>query len=106
MRRIILRPAVSDDLHGIVEYLDQNTSSDIADQFVESVFRAFDRLAEMPGIGSPKQFRTRRVEHIRSWSAPGFRNYLIFYQVHPDAILILAVIHGARDILTVLDRRD
>jgi toxin ParE1/3/4 len=72
---------------------------------VEAAFAAFDDLAAMPGMGSPKQFRSARLAKIRSWSVPGFRNYLIFYEATDDAIIVRAVTHGARNVRRLLRER-
>lgn len=100
-RRVLLPPDVPNDLHEIVAYLD-SCSFATSDRFVQSVSSAFDDLAEVPGKGSPKQFRSRLLNGVRSWSVPGFRNILILYRVIPDAIDILAVTHGSRNLRRLL----
>ena len=100
-RRIVLRRDVPNDIHAIVAYLEQY-SMNVADRFSEAVFAALDDLAAMPGKGSPKQFRSRKLEGIRSWSVPGFRKYLILYRTVPDAIEVLAVTHGSRSLRKLL----
>jgi len=104
IRRVILRPQVPDDLHSIVSGLEKSSVS-IADRFVEAVFAAFDDLAEMPGKGSPKHFRLPRLAGLRSWWVPGFPKHLIYYRATDEAIIIYAVIHGARDVRAVLKDR-
>jgi len=99
--RVILKPQVPDDLRSIVDYLEQ-FSIRSADRFLEAVFRAFDDLAAKPGKGSPKHFRSRRLEGVRSWAVPGFRNHLILYLPIPDGIIVLAVTHGSRRIRALL----
>jgi len=103
-RRVVLRPEVPDDMQAIVTWLEQS-SIQVADRFVASTFAAFDDLAGMPGKGSPKHFRRSGLTGIRSWAVPGFPKYLIYYQTHPDAIVILAVLHGARDVRRILKGR-
>ena len=103
-RRIILRPQVPDDLHGIVVSLEQNSRA-IADRFLETAVAAFDDLAAMPGMGSPKAFRIPRLLGFRSWAVPGFRNHLIHYLTTDEAIIIYGVLHGARDVPNVLKDR-
>jgi toxin ParE1/3/4 len=96
--RITLRREAPDDLRATVNYLEQH-SLEAADRFVDAVFEALDGLAEMPGKGSPKQLRSRRLKGLRSWSVPGFRKMLIFYRIVPDGIDVLAIVHGARDLV-------
>lgn len=102
--KVVLRPEVADDLHGIVAYLEQS-SIDVANRFAPAVFLGFDQLAEMPGMGSLKQFRSRPMRDIRSWAVPGFRNHLIYYRIHSDAVIVLGVMHGAREVSKELRSR-
>jgi plasmid stabilization system protein ParE len=103
-RRIILRRGVADDLHSIVRYLDTHSTA-AADRFVDAAFAAFDDLAQMPGKGSLKQLRVRRMQGLRSWWVPGFRKYLIYYHFNDEAIVILAVQHGSRKVRALLRKR-
>jgi plasmid stabilization system protein ParE len=101
IRRILLRPHVYGDLRVIAVYL-SSSSAAAADRFIASANAALDDLAAMPQMGSPKYFRSRRLLGIRSWSIPGFRNYLILYRALPDGIDVLAVTHGARELRSLL----
>jgi plasmid stabilization system protein ParE len=103
-RRVILRPQVPDDMRDIIARLEQSSLA-VADRFAESVFAAFDDLAVMPGMGSPKHFRLPRLTGLRSWAVPGFPNHLIYYLTTDEAIIIYGVLHGARNIPAVLKDR-
>jgi plasmid stabilization system protein ParE len=102
--RVILRPDVPDDLHDIVKYLDRHSVT-AGDRFMAAVFPAFDDLAAMPGVGSPKLFRNKRLAGIRSWAVPGFPNHLILYRVAPGGIEVFAVTHGSRRLASLLGKR-
>ena len=103
-RRVVLRPEVPDDLRAVVEYLERD-SVEAADRFIENAFAAFHRIRDMPGVGSPKTFRRTGLKDVRSWAVPGFPNHLIYYQARPDAVVVLAVIHGARNVRAALRGR-
>lgn len=104
-RRVVLRPEVPGDLDAISRYLEQSDGA-VADRFITSVFSALDDLAVMPGKGSPKHFTRPSLADTRSWAVPGFPNHLIYYQPKPEAVVILAVIHGARNVPAVLAGRN
>jgi toxin ParE1/3/4 len=103
-RRIVLRPEVPGDLDEIAAYL-EHTSIAVADRFIKAAFEAFDDLAAMPGKGSLKWFRRRQLREIRSWAVEGFPNHLVYYRAAKEAIVILAVVHGARNIPSLLKNR-
>jgi plasmid stabilization system protein ParE len=92
-----LRPEVPADIRSISLYLDPS-GGDLATRFANSVFAAFDDLSLMPGLGSPKPGGRLRGQRLRTWFVPGFKNYLVLYQRSDDHILIIAVVHGARNL--------
>jgi toxin ParE1/3/4 len=103
-RRLVLGSHVTSDLEEIQTYLERDSLA-VADRFVSAAFAAFQEIADMPGRGSPKQFRARRLTGLRSWPVPGFLNHLIFYRVTDEAVIIIGVVHGARDTERVLRTR-
>ena len=103
-RRVILHPRVPEDLLEIVEYLDQRSPA-AADRFAQRVRESLDQISLFPGIGSPKQFDDSRLADVRSWYVKGFRKYLIFYHIVDGDVKVLAVLHGARAVGSILGGR-
>jgi toxin ParE1/3/4 len=52
----------------------------------------------MPGGGRFWGFKRKRLATIRAWPIKGYRNFLIFYRESRGSILVVRVLHGARDI--------
>jgi plasmid stabilization system protein ParE len=96
---------VPDDLHSIIACLEQAGGQPLADRFLSAVFATLDDLAAMPGKGSPKRFRGSATAGIRSWWVPGFRTYIIYYHTADHTLIVLAVLHGHRDVGGVLRER-
>jgi plasmid stabilization system protein ParE len=48
-----------------------------------------------PDLGAPE---------TRSWRVGKFRNYLIFYELLPDRLRRLRVLHGSRDLQAELGK--
>lgn len=71
-----------------------------AQRFVVAAYDTFDFLASNPGIG--RQQTNLGFPEVRSWRIAGFKRYLIFYKPLPDKIQIWRVLHGARDLDTIL----
>ena len=102
--RIVLRPKVPDDIRSILDYFDEHSTT-TGDRFAGAIEPTLNDLALMPGKGSPKQFRNRSLNGIRSWRVPGFPKYLIFYRIIEGGIEVLAITHGARRLSTLLRDR-
>ncbi|MEA2712020.1 MAG: toxin ParE1/3/4 [Phycisphaerales bacterium] len=100
----MLRKHVPDGLTAIVDYL-ADKSPDVADRFINAVPATLQELSEMPGKGSPKHFRGKKLAGLRSWNVRGFRNYLILYRTAPEAIEVIAIVHGAQNLSRLLRRR-
>lgn len=102
--RVILRPQVPTDLESILDFFAERNPA-IADRFADILAATLEDLAAMPGKGSPKNFRHRQLADIRSWTVPGFRNYLILYRPVDVGIDVLAITHGARQLAKLLKGR-
>lgn len=100
-RKIIIRDEAFDDLDAISEIIGQD--SPIASlNFLEQAQKAFEFIAEMPGVGSARpEFGDPRFAGLRMWPIPHFRVYLIFYLVTDHAVDIIRVLHGSRDIVAI-----
>ena len=102
--RVVLRPEVPDDLRALADFFDEQGQIS-GRRLVEMMLEAFDDLAAMPGKGSLKLYRNRRLHDVRSWSVRGLRKILILYRPIENGIEVLAVMHGMRDVRTHLMRR-
>ena len=65
---------------------------------------AFDFLAATPGAGPRVEPSVDAIPDLRFWSLAGFRSYLVLYRPIGDGVEILRVIHGARDIGSIMSR--
>ncbi|MBT4866311.1 MAG: type II toxin-antitoxin system RelE/ParE family toxin [Planctomycetaceae bacterium] len=76
-------------------------NSDAAFRFLDAIQRTADILCEIPDMGIIWEFADSRIPTTRVCPVRGFRNYLVFYQTVGDAIDIVRVLHGSRDIEAV-----
>ena len=76
---------------------------DASVRFYEAAQAAFERLVELPEIGSLRAFLDPTLRAIRMWPIPEFPNHLIFYSPTADGIHVVRVLHAKRDIERVLD---
>lgn len=67
-----------------------------AARFVETFKSSVELLARMPALGRLRP--DLGTPETRSWRVNRFRRYLIFYEVLPDRLRLLRVLHGSRDL--------
>jgi toxin ParE1/3/4 len=104
MPKIILDPCVEDELWGIWGFIARD-NPEAAERFIEAAEQTFKTLADQPGLGRRREFRSARLREVRSWRISGFENYLIFYRTVAHGIQIHHVYHGARDVEKLFGER-
>ena len=100
--KIRFKPAADADVDEIFAYIAKD-NLDSSVRFMQAVYEDAVHLAEMPGAGRMREFQAADLADIRSWPVTGFRNYLIFYRPVEGGILVIRVLHGARDIDAIFD---
>ena len=96
-----LSPAALEDILQIQEFIARDNLG-AAEQLVEDLFRAFEHLSEWPRSGHTRADLTPR--EVLFWPVG---SYLIVYceNLNSSEVQIVAVLHGARDLLKILDHR-
>jgi toxin ParE1/3/4 len=95
MSRIRLTDLARLDLYGIWEHNAQDSPTRARYQ-IDRLNESFDALAAMPGIGRSQAHRRR---DLRSWPVG---SYLVFYRPFSDGIEAVRVLHGSRDLDSLL----
>jgi toxin ParE1/3/4 len=98
--RYILAPAAANDLTQIWRYIRHERSEPIADRVEEVILEKMVALAGAPGIGHRRRDLT--AAEVRFF--PVF-SYLIVYRPGTKPLQMVAVLHGARDVLALLKKR-
>ena len=70
----------------------------LAQRWEEAVTATLLRIAQRPGIGSRCRFTVDELRGTCRVPVAGFAKHLIFYQPRETEILVLRVVHGARDL--------
>lgn len=90
------------DLEGIREYLAPAPRA-IQEKLLAGFRDAFRQLADFPGIGRVEPALTlRSVNSVRSIRLASYR---IFYHPETNPVIIVAILHGAQDISSILRNR-
>lgn len=98
-RRFRLAPQAKSDLQEIHAYI-ASDNQPAADRLIDRFFDHFQRLAEYPELGL---LRDDLLPGLRIW-AEG--RYVILYLPTSTGVDIAHVVHGARDIESLLARRE
>jgi plasmid stabilization system protein ParE len=87
------------------DYYLQASGHALAERWEEAVNRAVHSLLKLPERGAPCRFRAPALAGLRWIFVPGFPKHMIFYHFSPQDsfIRIVQVLHGARNLETVLD---
>ena len=70
----------------------------LANRWEKAVTSTLLRIAKIPHAGSPCRLQADELRGTRRVPISGFPNHLIFYQFQHGEILVLRVVHGARDL--------
>ena len=95
---LFLLPRAQADLDSHCIYLAENADIETALRFDQAAFASFNRLCEMPLVGSEREYLNLRLHELRMWPVNSFDHYLIFYRVLDNAIQVVRVLHSSRDI--------
>lgn len=101
-RRLIVATGVSDEIQQIARYI-ANDNPTAALRFITAVNETFSRLTVLPGLGRRWKPRHPRLHVVRCTAVIGFRSFRVFFRALPDAVQILHVLHGARDLDALLN---
>lgn len=89
------------DVIDAADHIAQQSGLNASDRFLQAVKNAYRQIADMPGIGSVRDFGQPDLQGMRRWHVTKFPKYLIFYMTNESELRILRVLHGARDIETI-----
>lgn len=81
-------------------------NADAAHRFARSARGTAEWLTQTPLVGAQREVSCSRLAGLRSWPVKGFENWLIFYRPVDGGIEVIRVLHGARDLDSVLEAED
>jgi toxin ParE1/3/4 len=99
--RVSIHSKAMRDTNKYANYISKD-SVDAALRFYESVTQTTRLIADHPARWPRYEAVDPRVGEIRRRAVVGFDKYIIFYRILDDVVEIVRVIHGSRDIPTIL----
>ena len=100
-RRIRFRDRAFADLHAQAGFIAED-SWVAALRFYDAVDATCRHLARWPESGALYDSRRKRVRVVRLFPVRGFDRHLVFYRVENDTIVIVRILHSARNIPRIL----
>lgn len=99
--RIIVLPRAEADISEIAFFI-ADDSLEAAMRFIDQARDAIEFLSKFPDAGSDHLFSSESLKGTKSWPIRGFDKWLVFYQMRSDELLVIRVLHGARDLNNLL----
>ena len=100
-----LSPAAYRSVLDQADYYRQILDQDLVHRWELAVDQAINSLLSLPERGAPCRFHSPALADLRWIFVLGFPKHMVFYRNLPlePAILIVHVLHGARNLETLLD---
>ena len=95
-----MTPEAKSDLFEIWEYIASSSGVAAADRVAATIEEEIAKIGEYPGAGHFREDITD--QRLRFW---GVYSYLIAYHWEPEPVQIVAIVHGARDLVAFLEER-
>lgn len=96
--RVRLSEAAVADILDQADWYEIRSDSKLAERWEKAVTSALLRILRNPGSGTLCGFRSAELLGLRRVSISGFPKHLVFYMVQGNEVLIVRVLHGARDL--------
>lgn len=94
--RIIVLPRAEADIVENAHFIAED-SLDAALRFMDQASIAFNFLSQFPEAGSDHVYSSDTLRGTKSWPIRGFENWIVFYMLRDDQLIVVRVLHGARD---------
>lgn len=101
--RVAIRRRADRDLGDRADFLARSSVA-AARRFYRAVRETFERLAGMPGLGSPWESDCSELAGVRVFPIQGFGSDLVFYRPleSGDGVEVIRILHASRDIEGIL----
>jgi len=96
--KIVLTDAAVNDILEQAAWYEEQSGLKLACRWEQAVTSVLLRVAATPSAGAPCTFKAADLKGVRRLSVPRFPKHLVFYRVRGQELIILRVVHGARDL--------
>ena len=96
--RLVFSDAATADILEQAHWYSRQSGKTLAKRWENAVTSAVLRVVNAPAAGRLCAFRPRELRDVRRTTVAGFPKHLLFYQSREEEVVILRVVHGARDL--------
>ena len=96
--RINELPEAIRDVIGASDHIAAYSSLNASEKFLEAVKSTYRKIADMPNIGTLRDYGRPQLKGMRMWRIAKYPQYLIFYFATGSELYILRVLHGSQDL--------
>jgi toxin ParE1/3/4 len=100
--RLVLTDAAIADVLDQADWYLRQAGRALAQRWEKAVTSALSQVLRRPDVGSPCTFRAPELRGVRRKAIPRFPKHLLFYRFDGEEVLVLSVVHGARDLESLL----
>jgi toxin ParE1/3/4 len=97
-RQIVLTEAAINDILEQAAWYEEKSGAKLARRWEQAVSAILLRIASTPAIGAPCSFKAAELDGVRRMPVPRFPRHLLFYRLRDQEMVILRIVHGARDL--------
>ena len=95
---LCLSEEAAGDILEQADWYERQADDRLAARWERSVYRSLTRLVRYPQSGPLCVFKSPDLHGSRRIPVFDFRKHLIFYRIEKDRLVILRIVHGARDL--------
>lgn len=99
--RLVLTDAAIANVLDQADWYIQQSGRTLALRWERAVTSAIAFALRHPAAGSPCTFRSPELHGLRRTAIPRFPKHLLFYRFDGEEVLVLRIVHGARDLETL-----
>jgi toxin ParE1/3/4 len=96
--QIALSDSAVADILDQADWYEGQSDRKLAMRWEKAVTSSLLRIGSNPRSGAACSFRAEELRDVRRAPVAGFSKHLIFYRFQEKEVLVLRVVHGARDL--------
>jgi toxin ParE1/3/4 len=97
-RQIALTDAAVNDILEQAAWYREISGTKLSRRWEQAVSSILLRISSTPAAGAPCSFKAVELEGVRRMPVPHFPRHLVFYRFLDKELVVLRIVHGARDL--------